>query len=177
METSSDDLQKRPRIANPDTLAQSADYGIRTGATQLLSSGVVGPYQLLEGRGQPDVDAEDASRARQLDRRHAHDREWRSIDRDRAAQHRRIAAELREPYRVADYRDRAGLDSLETAPMGGPRSHRIEVVGLHHLGRHDPGLASDTHANRSRYKRRRGDVFEHVAGRLPNIEKVRIGIR
>ena len=41
METSSDDLQKRPRIANPDTLAQSADYGIATGATQLLSSGGV----------------------------------------------------------------------------------------------------------------------------------------
>ena len=61
--------------------------------------------------------------------------------------------------------------------MDGPRSHRIEVVGLHHLGRHDPGLASDTHADRSRYKRRRGDVFEHVAGRLPNIAEVRVGIR
>ena len=177
METSSDDLQKRPRIANPDTLAQSADYGIATGATQLLSSGVVGPYQVLEGRGQPDVDAEDALRARQLDRRHAHDGERRPVDGDRAAQHRRIAAELREPYRVADYRDRGGLDRFERTPVDGPRSHRIEVVGLHYLGRHDPGLASDPHANRSRYKRRRGDVFEHVAGRLPNIEKVRIGIR
>ena len=39
-------------------------------------SGVVETHQLLEGRGQPDVDTEDALRARQLDRRDAHDREW-----------------------------------------------------------------------------------------------------
>ena len=80
---------------------------------------------------------------------------------------------LQEPAdRVADCRDRGGLDRFERTPVDGPRSHRIEVVGLHYLGRHDPGLASDPHADRSRYKRRRGDGFEHVAGRLPNIEKV-----
>ena len=51
---------------------------------------------------------------------------------------------LQEPAdRVADYRDRGGLDRFEHTPVDGPRSHRIEVVGLHYLGRHDPGLASD----------------------------------
>ena len=82
---------------------------------------------------------------------------------------------LRKPCSVADYRDRAGLDRLEPTPVDRPQSHRVEVVGLHHLGGHDAGLASDTYADRSRYGRC-GDVFEHVAGRVPNIEKVRVGI-
>ena len=59
--------------------------------------------------------------------------------------------------------------------MDGPQSHRIEVVGLHYLGRHDPGLSSDAYADRS--ARRRSDAFEHVAGRVPNVEEVRVGIR
>ena len=49
------------------------------------------PYRLLEGRGQPDVDAEEAVRAavpaRQLDGRHTHDCEGQPVNDDCAAQH------------------------------------------------------------------------------------------
>ena len=36
METSGDDLQERPRIADPDTFAQSPGYGVPARAAQLL---------------------------------------------------------------------------------------------------------------------------------------------
>ena len=59
METSRDDVHDRPCIVDADTVAQSANYGGPAPAAALLP-GIVGPQKLLEGHGQPDIDAQDA---------------------------------------------------------------------------------------------------------------------
>ena len=177
MKASADNVQTRSCLVNPDALAQPADDVVPARAALLLS-GVTQPYRLLEGRGQPDVDAEEALRAAeqapQLDGRHTHDRERQPVDGDCPAQYRRIGAELRKPHAVADHRDGAGLDRIERTPMDRPQPHRIEVVGLHYLGGHAPGLSADAYADR--HEGRRAEVLEHVGRGLANIEIVRIGV-
>ena len=73
-ETSTDDRHARPCLVDRDAVVQSTDYAVATGVPLFLA-GVTEPYRLLEGRGQPDVDAEEVSRDGQLGRRHPHDGE------------------------------------------------------------------------------------------------------
>ena len=173
MESSADHRQPGACLVATDAVVQSTDYGVSALAALLLS-GVTEPYRLLEGRGQPDVDAEDALQGSQLDRRHPHDRERRPVDDDRAPQHRRIAPELGPPCCVADDCDGAVLGRHEPAPEDRPQSHRGEVAGLHYPGGQDPGLAADTRADRNQGCR--GKLLEHVARGLANVEEVRPGV-